>query len=166
MVPMLMWWDNWSRPQVSPRTVPQDNLLLNVYPGMKECTELGDQEEMGRWCHFGCIRMRLFFQVRLLAEREWNKKRTAWANCLYFQNMSNLVKKLERCPVRQPVWEAQCLKERPLFFLCTLPCWWIFFFARECAGTLHYRQLFPKAWCLLQIGRHPSCSVWEIVRSL
>lgn len=98
--------------------------------------------------------------------RKGVEHRTAWANCFYFQNLSNLVRKLERCLVRLPAWEAQCLKEKPLFFLCKLPCWWIFFIAWERAGTLHYRQLFPKAWCLLLVGRHPSCSIWEIVRSL
>lgn len=119
---------------------------------MKEYTELGGQEEMWRWCHLGCIASEALFSR--LSEREWNKKRTAWANCFYFQNLSNLVRKLERCPVRLPAWEAQCLKEKPLFFLqLALSCWKIFFIAWECAGTLHYRQLFPEAWCLLLVGR-------------
>lgn len=52
--------------------LPQYNLLLNVYPSMNEYTELGGQEEMWRWCHFGCMQVRLYSQVRLLAEREWN----------------------------------------------------------------------------------------------
>lgn len=148
-----------------PRTVPQYNLLLNVYPGRKEYTELGGQEEMGK-CHFGCMQVRLFLQVRLLAEREWNKKRAAWANCFYFQNMSNLVKKLEKLSCETASLGSSMPQKKTLIFLCKLPCWWIFFIAWACAGTLHCRQLFPKAWCLLQIGGHPSCSVWEIMRSL
>lgn len=130
---------------------------------MNEYTELRGQEDVE------VVPLRVHASEALFSSKTPGRKgvehRTAWANCFYFQYLSSLVRKLERCLVRLPAWEAQCLKEKPLFFLCKLP-WWLFFIAWECAGTLHYRQLFPKAWCLLLVGRHPSCSVWEIVRSL
>lgn len=62
----------------------------------------------------------------------------------------------------QEAWKVSCEttslgssmpQKNPYFFLCKLPCWRIFFIAWECAGTLHYRQLFPEAWCLLLVGR-------------
>lgn len=117
----MLPWDNWSRLQLTQRTefLPQYNLSLNVYPGMNEYTELGGWEETWRWCHLGCMQVRLYFQGRLLAEREWNTKRISLINCFYFQNLSNLVRKLGRYPVRLPACEAQCLKKRPLYFCAT-----------------------------------------------
>lgn len=101
---------------------------------------------MWRWCHFGCMKARLYFLSSKNPGRKEVEKKSCMSNLLLFSKLEQFGKEAWKVSCETTSLGGSMPQRKTLIFLCKLPCWWIFFIAWVCAGTLH--------GCFLRLGAY------------